>query len=37
MGNSVSDGIRLFVGGLIGVAGAFVVEEYEAPVARPDE
>lgn len=28
MQNSLSDGMRLFVGGLIGVGGALVVEEY---------
>lgn len=37
MGNSASDGMRLFIGGLIGVAGALVVEEYGSSVARPDE
>ncbi|WP_246999377.1 hypothetical protein [Halosolutus gelatinilyticus] len=28
MQHSLSDGLRLFVGGLVGVAGALVVEEY---------
>lgn len=37
MRNNVSDGMRLFVGGLIGVAGALAVEEYGSLVARMNE
>lgn len=35
--NSVSDGMRLFVGGLLGIAGALVVEEYGSPIDHLDE
>lgn len=37
MQNGLSNGVRLFFGGLIGVGGAHAVEEYSNPVIRTDD